>query len=99
MINKMPYYTGCSCCRKFPVILIFTLTAFHNFYLEKNFRSGVILSEQVSVRSGLSEGSTELFVLHAGTKIRIERETQTHYRIYFSEDKIGWLKKSDAAVI
>ena len=83
----------------FSIAVVFTATASHNFYLERNFRSGVILSDEVSVRSGLSDDSTELFVLHAGTKIRIERETQNHYRIYFSEDKIGWLKKSEAAVI
>ena len=83
----------------FVIALVFTLTASHNFYLERNFRSGVILSDEVSVRSGLSDDSTELFVLHAGTKIKIERETAKYYRIFFSEDKIGWLKKSEAAVI
>ena len=83
----------------FVIAIVSIATASHNFYLERNFRSGVILSDKVSVRSGLSDDSTELFVLHAGTKIKIGRETQTHYRIYFSEDKIGWLKKSEAAAI
>ena len=83
----------------FLIAIVFAATASHNFYRERNFRSGIILSDEVSVRSGLSDDSTELFVLHAGTKIKVERETQNHYRIYFSEDKIGWLKKSEAAPI
>ena len=52
---------------------------------------GVIVSERVSVRSGFSEQSTELFVLHAGTVVRIERKADHHTLIQFSSDKIGWV--------
>ncbi len=83
----------------FVAAIVFTLTALHGRYMDKHYRSGVILAEKVSVRSGLAEDSTELFVLHAGTKVTIEKEIENHYRIHFSEDKIGWLKKSEAAVI
>ena len=51
------------------------------------------------VRSGLTEDSTELFVLHAGTKVKIGKERNVFYRISFSDTKIGWLKKSEVGII
>jgi uncharacterized protein YgiM (DUF1202 family) len=51
------------------------------------------------VRSGLTEDSTELFVLHAGTKVKIGKERNGFYRISFSDTKIGWLKKSEVGII
>jgi tetratricopeptide (TPR) repeat protein len=75
------------------ISLLFTGTAAYNYYENTYVREGVILPEQVSVRSGLTEGATELFVLHAGTKIRVEKEKNGFVRIFFSEGKIGWIKK------
>ncbi|MCP4346055.1 MAG: tetratricopeptide repeat protein [Desulfobacterales bacterium] len=79
--------------------IIFTLTAFYNFYEGAYIKQGIILPSEVSVRSGLTEDSTELFILHAGTKIKIEKENKEFFRISFSDGKIGWLKKSDVGVI
>lgn len=62
-------------------------------------REAVILPEEISVRSGLSGNSTELFVLHAGTKIKIEREKNGYYRIYFSDGNIGWIPKEQAGIV
>jgi len=31
--------------------------------------------------------------------VRIEKENGEFFRIYYSEGKIGWVKKSDAGVI
>ncbi len=79
--------------------LIFTGTAGYNYYERVYQKEGVILPEQVSVRSGLTEESTELFVLHAGTKIGVEREKDGHVQIFFSEGKIGWIEKSQIGII
>lgn len=79
--------------------VVFTLTVFYNYYESAYIRQAVILPSEVSVRSGLTDESTELFVLHAGTKVRIEKEYKDSFRIYFSEGKIGWVRKSEAGVI
>jgi tetratricopeptide (TPR) repeat protein len=79
--------------------VIFILTAFYNFYETAYIKKAVILPEQVSVRSGLTDNSTELFVLHTGTKVKIEKENTAFFRIFFSDGKIGWIKKSDAGII
>ena len=81
------------------VALLFTLTAFYNYYAARYVKAAVILPDKVAVRSGLTGDSTELFVLHAGTKVKIEKENRDFYKIYFSEGKIGWLKKSEVGVI
>jgi len=74
-------------------VLVFTSTALYNYY-ERTYRPlAVILPPEVSIRSGLSDTATELFVLHAGTKVRVEKEQNDHYRIYFTDGKIGWVKK------
>jgi SH3-like domain-containing protein len=79
--------------------LVFTLTAVYNDYETDFTKEAVILPSRVSIRSGLTDDATELFVLHAGTKVKIDKEKDAYIRIFFSEGKIGWIKKSDAGVI
>ncbi|MBW2099993.1 MAG: hypothetical protein JRG68_04390 [Deltaproteobacteria bacterium] len=92
-ILKMP------CGAAFVLALVFILTAFYNHYETLYLKEAVILSDEVSVRSGLSEQATELFVLHAGTKVKIEKEKKEFVRIYFSDGKIGWINKRQAGVV
>jgi tetratricopeptide (TPR) repeat protein len=79
--------------------LIFSATAAYNYVEATQVRYAVILTEQVAVRSGFTDTATQLFILHAGTKVRITREADTHLLIRYTEDKIGWIKKSEAGII
>ena len=79
--------------------MIFTTTAIVNYVEATRIRHAVVLPEQVAVRSGFTDTATQLFVLHAGTKVRVERESDTHLLIRYTEDKIGWVKKAEAGVI
>ncbi|MGA6927432.1 MAG: tetratricopeptide repeat protein [Desulfosarcina sp.] len=79
--------------------LIFSATAFFNFIEAARLRDAIILPATVAVRSGFSESATQLFVLHAGTKVRVERESHDHLLIRYTEDKRGWVKKADAGMI
>ncbi len=79
--------------------LIFTATALYNYYEAACLREGIVLPETISVRSGLSEDATELFVLHAGAKVAIQGQKEEFYRIWFSEGKIGWVKGSEIGAI
>jgi tetratricopeptide (TPR) repeat protein len=79
--------------------LIFVLTAAYNDYEDHFVREAVILPAKASIRSGLTDDATELFVLHAGTKVKIDKEMNGYFRITFSEGKIGWIKQSEAAMI
>ncbi len=79
--------------------LIFILTGLFNYYEAAYIRNAVILPEKISVRSGLTDEATELFVLHAGTRVRVDKENNTHFRIQYTKDKIGWIKKEQAGLI
>ncbi len=82
-----------------PLAIIFTATAFYNSYAAQYHRNAVVLPEEVAVRSGLTQDSTSLFVLHAGTKVKIEKESQEHFRVFFAHGKIGWVNKALLGVI
>ena len=79
--------------------LIFSATAAFNFVEATQVRHAVILPGQVAVRSGFTDAATQLFVLHAGTRVRVERQTDTHLLVRYTEDKIGWINKADAGII
>lgn len=75
------------------------LTALMNYYDDHYVKKAVVLPERVSIRSGLSDKATELFVLHAGSEVRVEKENNGFARIYYSNGKIGWLPIKDVGII
>jgi tetratricopeptide (TPR) repeat protein len=79
--------------------LIFIVTAAFNYYEKHHRHHGIVLAEKVSIRSGLEETSTELFVLHAGAKVKVVRQLRDHVQIRYSKEKIGWTAKSDVGLI
>jgi tetratricopeptide (TPR) repeat protein len=79
--------------------VVFSATAVYTYVEAVHVRYSIILPEQAAIRSGFGDTATQLFVLHAGTKVRIERETDTHLLIRYTEDKIGWVRKSEAGII
>lgn len=82
-----------------PALVIVFLTASFNYYDDTYNKEAVIIPPEISVRSGLSDNATELFVLHAGSQVQVDKEKDGFLKIRFSKDKIGWIKKTDAKVI
>lgn len=74
--------------------LILILTAGFNYYENTHQKIGIVLKDRVEVRSGLNDTSTELFVLHAGARVKVVKNKEEHLQIRFSSDKIGWIHKS-----
>lgn len=79
--------------------LLFLLTAGYNFYEERHLKQAIILPAQVSVRSGFQETDTELFVLHAGAKVQVVRDSKAHYQIRYSAGKTGWVNQAAVGLI
>jgi tetratricopeptide (TPR) repeat protein len=71
--------------------LVLTLTAVFNYRRAAASNDAIILPEEIVVRSGLAETSTELFRLHAGTRVSVDRRQEDHFRIAFHKDRIGWV--------
>ena len=88
---------------KYPIgssmFLILTCTVFFYYYEKQMNQFAVVIPGQVSVRSGFSENSTELFVLHSGTKVKVEKIKGDYLRIFFAKGKTGWLKKKSCQII
>ena len=82
-----------------PVLMIILLTASFNYYDDTYNKNAVIIPPEISVRSGLSDDATELFALHAGSRVHVDKKKDGFLKIRFSKDKIGWIKKTDAQVI
>ncbi|MBI5142171.1 MAG: hypothetical protein HZA20_08290 [Nitrospirae bacterium] len=79
--------------------LLFALTALYNYYDSASWGSAVILPDEVVVRSGVSDDSTEMFRLHAGAKVRVVDRQAGHAKIIFSSDRIGWMRSADVEEI
>ena len=74
--------------------VVFVLTAAFNYYEATHSTHAIVLPEKISVRSGLEETSTELFVLHAGAKVKLVKNLDNHAQIRFSAEKIGWIPRT-----
>lgn len=79
--------------------LIFSATAAFNYVEAARIKNAIILPMEVSVRSGFTATATQLFVLHAGTKVRVVRRSGEHLLIRYTEDKLGWVERKDVGLI
>jgi tetratricopeptide (TPR) repeat protein len=80
----------------FILILIITLSVIYEFETTK---FGVILEEKVSVISEPDSDGTEVFILHEGTKVKINRNLNNWLEISIPDGKIGWLKHTALEII
>ena len=74
------------------VIFIFVLIVFlSNVYISESTAYGIIIDQNVSIVSEPAEEGNELFILHEGTKVLIERISGDWYEIRLADGKTGWL--------
>lgn len=63
-----------------------------NQYLHK-IEYAIILQPSVNIISAPTEGSSQLFVLHEGTKVKVKDETDIWLKVSLPNGNEGWLKK------
>jgi tetratricopeptide (TPR) repeat protein len=67
---------------------------------DRSFREAVVLAAKVEVMSAPGEqGGVEVFSLHEGTKVRLDRESGQWMEIILPDRKVGWVKKDALGVI
>lgn len=77
------------------VIWLFALVIWANkIYLFESEIHGVILLSTVTVQAEPSDNTTELFVIHEGTKVKINRSSGDWFEIQLIDGKTGWLKNN-----
>ena len=55
--------------------------------------SGVVVVSAISVKSSPDKNSTELFVLHEGTTVKILEEVDGWYEVSIADGRKGWLER------
>ena len=63
----------------------------------KNY--AIIMNPTVNIISSPSEGSSQLFVLHEGSKVKIKEETEEWFRVALPNGNEGWVNKVDVKSI
>lgn len=86
-------------------IVLFLLSgwSFYASYKQKqkmeSISSAIVFEPSVTVMSSPSEGGTELFVLHEGTKVYVETIRNEWFEIKLDDGSKGWLPTSSVKVI
>ena len=77
------------------VLLFFSISSLsfsmRNRSLVLNNRDAIIFSPVINGKSSPDESGTDLFVLHEGTKVKVEDEVGTWYEIRLSDGNKGWV--------
>jgi len=79
--------------------LITVVFGYNKFDLETNNNSAIIFQPSLTVKSEPSDNSTELFLLHEGTKISILDSTESWNKISLPDGNIGWIKSETFRII
>ena len=82
------------------IFTIFTLSsAFASHHEIIHPESGIILSPSVIVKSTPSETGTELFILHEGTRVKVQEEVNGWHNIRIIDGREGWIRTDDFGTI
>lgn len=79
--------------------LFFLLVAKNQNSYSQNHREAIILPDNCYVKSSPDEKSTNLFMLHSGTKIELKDELQGWKKIKIPNGNEGWLRDESVEVI
>ncbi|MCB0281472.1 MAG: tetratricopeptide repeat protein [Calditrichae bacterium] len=82
------------------VLWLFTLIIWGNkIYLFETEKYGIILTSTVTVFAEPSEDTTELFVIHEGTRVKVERKSSNWLEIKLIDGKTGWVTQKNLEII
>ena len=84
----------------FFVVILANLCALSQYLMTRSHTDGIIFSPAVTVKSSPSESSTDLFIIHAGSKVEILDNTMQDWReVKLEEGKQGWIPANTFEVI
>lgn len=95
-LKVMGFYSGLIGLLLFFITLYFGVKKYN---LETNNSDAIVFEPSLTVKSEPSENSTELFLLHEGTKISILDSTDNWHKISLPDGNIGWIKSETFRII
>lgn len=96
VLRKLGFFVGLL------FLLISTTTFFFAKYQKErlvNRNTAIVFSPSVTVRSAPDAGSTELFVLHEGVKVKLLQQNNNWYEIQIEDGNVGWIHAEHVEVI
>ncbi len=79
--------------------LFFLALAIENHRIYQNSKEAIVFAPNAYVKSEPATASTDLFIIHEGSKVKILDEAGNWYRVQFSDDKQGWIPADAVRVI
>ena len=96
LMKKMCFFAGI-------ILTVGSILSFTCAYNQKNDRQNnreaIVFSPTVTIQSSPDENSTNLFVIHEGTKAKILETVNGWYRVLLANGNIGWLPTTSVKVI
>jgi len=86
----------------FVMLIIFVLFASIlglRIHDKNNIKYGIIIVNKVDVKSSPEKNSTELFSLHEGLKMQVQKQVNNWYQIRLRDGKVGWVTKGVLEII
>ena len=68
-------------------------------YLFESNEFGIIFEAKVAVMSEPNLGASEVFILHEGTKVKVNRKLNDWLEISIADGKIGWCRANSIGII
>lgn len=81
-------------------VVLTNLCALSQHLMTRSHTDGIIFTSAVTVKSSPSESSTDLFIIHAGSKVEILDNTMEQWReVKLEEGKQGWIPANTLEII
>ncbi|MFC2086871.1 tetratricopeptide repeat protein [Bacteroidota bacterium] len=95
-VKRIMFYSGVFLV----LISIFTfLFSYKHMQFIQQYNSAIVMSPTVSIKSTPNENGTDLFILHEGTRVKIEESLGEWVEIKIDDGNKGWMKANDIEII
>jgi SH3-like domain-containing protein len=74
------------------------LNYFNYSYFEKN-KIGIIIKDEIEVRSGPSQNDNKIIIIHSGVKILIMDQVKNWYEVKLPNGEVGWVESNCFEII
>ncbi len=89
VIRKIAFWTGIVAFLFVVFAIVFSWQSHSNLQNEKE---AVVFEDAVMVKSSPDKGSMDIFVVHAGTKVRVEDKVGDWLKIVIANGSVGWVE-------
>jgi hypothetical protein len=77
------------------ILMMFTfLMSWSGYSYSKSASEAIVFSPTITVKSSPDENSTDLFVVHEGSKVKLLDNISGWYEIRIANGSVGWLPKT-----